>query len=451
MHRKILLIGFVTLLLVLSLAPISVAQDDAEETFDPGQIAIEYIDLALAENFESAAELHDETMRNVFPADTFARTWESIFVEAGNFQSRELVSIQNIQGFRVVRLLLKFENGDFLVSVPINLDGEVAGLNAVAATPPPYADPESFTETNVVVNEGGDWELPGTLTIPSADGTSTADGPFAAVVFLPGSGPTDRDSTVGPNKPLRDIAQGLATKGIASLRFDKRSLIHGQNLMGAFAFTLDDEYTSDALAAVELIRAQESVDPDRVYILGHSLGATGAVRTLSADPMLTGGILMAGSPLPLQDAAIRQIEYLSTLESNQFDAAQAQMDAMLAQLTEIEAITEETPEDQAFFGAYTAYWLDLAENPVGQLAETLSQPLLILQGERDYQATMDDFTAWQEVLTDKTDVTFMSYPALNHLFLEGEGVGKSTPDEYVIPGNVPESVINDIVEWIMSQ
>ena len=72
--------------------------------------------------------------------------------------------------------------------------------------------------------------------------------------------------------------------------------------------------------------------------------------------------------------------------------------------------------------------------------------MLILQGERDYQVTMEDFAGWKKALESRKDVTFISYPKLNHLFMEGEG--KSIPAEYSTPGNVAVAVIDDIVKWI---
>jgi fermentation-respiration switch protein FrsA (DUF1100 family) len=76
----------------------------------------------------------------------------------------------------------------------------------------------------------------------------------------------------------------------------------------------------------------------------------------------------------------------------------------------------------------------------------LKTPLLILQGERDYQVTMDNFAAWKKGLAGRPNVTLKTYPKLNHLFIEGEG--KSTPADYEKPGHVSEAVIADIAGWI---
>jgi hypothetical protein len=75
--------------------------------------------------------------------------------------------------------------------------------------------------------------------------------------------------------------------------------------------------------------------------------------------------------------------------------------------------------------------------------------MLILQGERDYQVTMEDFREWEEGLSGQNKVYFKSYPGLNHLFISG--TGKSAPYEYAKPGNVAEVVIEDIAEWVNNQ
>jgi len=100
-------------------------------------------------------------------------------------------------------------------------------------------------------------------------------------------------------------------------------------------------------------------------------------------------------------------------------------------------------------GAPASYWLDLRGYDPAMAAKALSVPLLILQGERDYQVTMtDDFVRWQSTLASKPSVTLKTYPALNHLFMAGPG--KSLPAEYYVPGHVSADVVRDIATWITS-
>ena len=82
-------------------------------------------------------------------------------------------------------------------------------------------------------------------------------------------------------------------------------------------------------------------------------------------------------------------------------------------------------------------------------ASKLAIPMLILQGERDYQVTMDDYAAWRKAVGNRKGVVMKSYPSLNHLFISGEG--GSMPEEYRKPGHVAEKVMDDIANFILSE
>jgi hypothetical protein len=127
----------------------------------------------------------------------------------------------------------------------------------VAYQPPAYAVPSSFHEKNVTVGAGTEWALPATLTLP------VGNGPFPAIVLVHGSGPNDRDETQGPNRPFQDLAWGLASQGIAVLRYDKRSRVHPGKLTALANLTVKDETIDDALAAVALLRETPEIDPKR--------------------------------------------------------------------------------------------------------------------------------------------------------------------------------------------
>jgi fermentation-respiration switch protein FrsA (DUF1100 family) len=80
------------------------------------------------------------------------------------------------------------------------------------------------------------------------------------------------------------------------------------------------------------------------------------------------------------------------------------------------------------------------------VAAALKIPVLVLNGERDYQVTMTDFNGWKKALAGHANVTFKSYPAINHLFIPG--TGPPSPAEYLKPGHVELDVIEDIAAWI---
>lgn len=234
------------------------------------------------------------------------------------------------------------------------------------------------------------------------------------VVLVHGSGALDRDETVYTNKPFRDIAEGLAAKGIATLRYDKRTYIYRQPVA-----SMDDETILDALSAISLAHHYSR----RVYILGHSLGAMLAPLIADrANGQLEGIIMMAAPARDMETVVREQFDYL--LPSGASAAYKEQ---------QIENLRKRSP-----------HYLQ----PQGQTsaAQRLLLPILILQGERDYQVSMQDFHLWESALQGKNNVRFRSYPRLNHLFADGEG--KSNPLEYQREGHVATYLIDDIAEFI---
>ena len=242
--------------------------------------------------------------------------------------------------------------------------------------------------------------------------TQSKDVPL--VVMVHGSGALDRDETVYANKPFRDIAEGLAAKGIATLRYDKRTFVYRQPVT-----TMDDETILDALSAIRLAHRYSN----RVYLLGHSLGALLAPLIAErAEGLLSGVIMMAAPARDLEAVVREQFDYL--LPSGASAAFKEQ---------QVESLRQKSP-----------HYLQ----PQGQtaVAQRLSLPMFIIQGERDYQVSMQDFHLWQQTLAEKSNVRYHSYPKLNHVFIEGEG--KSTPLEYQMENHVAAYVIDDIAAFI---
>ena len=152
--------------------------------------------------------------------------------------------------------------------------------------------------------------LDGLLTLPARRGRSTA------VVLVSGSGPQDKDETGGPNKPFRDLAEGLAERGIASLRYDKRTKAYPPAANPA-DFTPTQEYVPDALAAINLLRSRPEVDPKGIYVLGHSQGGTYAPKIAQDHPAIAGVILLAAASQPFGATILRQLTYLASLPGAQ--------------------------------------------------------------------------------------------------------------------------------------
>jgi uncharacterized protein len=310
--------------------------------------------------------------------------------------------------------------------------------------PPTYAAATSFHEQEVTVGANGEWPLPATLTLPNGNG------PFSAIVLVHGSGPGDRDETQLANKPFKDLAWGLASQGIAVLRYDKRTRVHSDKLKMS-TFTVKDETIDDTLAAVALLRRTSQIDPKKIFVLGHSLGGALVPRIGIADAgNIAGFIVFAGATRPLEDEMVRQYEYIYGLDGKITPNEQAEIDGYKQQRARIKQLTlADAGSKQMLFYAPVSYWLDLRGYFPPDVALKLKQPLLILQGERDYNVTMESFHDWQRALDKRPQVAFKSYAKLDHLFFEG--TGPASDADYARPRNIPKYVIDDIAAWIKKQ
>jgi alpha-beta hydrolase superfamily lysophospholipase len=262
-----------------------------------------------------------------------------------------------------------------------------------------------------------------------------------------GSGPNDRDETVGANKPFKDLATGLASRGIAVLRYDKRTFVHRAKLAALKDFTVNQEVIDDALEAVKAVRAQPGIDAKRVFVVGHSLGGMLTPQMGVADPAIAGLIVLAGPARPLEEAIVAQTRYLTMVDGTISTEEQRAIERATAIASSVRALkTEEASSGRMISGAPVSYWLDLRGYDPPSEATRVKTPMLILQGERDFQVTLEDFARWKAALGSRRDVTFHSYPMLDHLFISGSG--PSLPAEYQVPGHVAEEIIRDIATWI---
>ncbi len=413
-------------------------------------LANEFYDLFVTQqDYAKAITLFDDQMKAALPENKLKEVWTTLPQQVGAFQSRSDAQLSIRQDpYQRVIIPLQFEKAALNMLVVINMTtGKISGLffqpnqaaQAQQYKTPSYVDTAKFEEKDVTIG-AEPWTLPGTLTLPKGAG------PFPAIVLVHGSGPNDRDETIGPNKPFKDIAQGLASQGIAVLRYDKRTKVYPQEVMQLKDFTVKDETITDAVAAVEFLRQQPQINPQKVFVLGHSLGGYLAPRIAQADAEIAGTIIMAGPTRPLEDLMLEQTRYILESDGSLSAEDQKQISQLQQQVNEVKALTAQSPQDKSILGAPASYWLDLKDYKPAALARSLTIPLLIVQGERDYQVTMQDFRNWQNALAGQANVTLKSYPGLNHLFISGKD--KSTPAEYQTPGNVAPEIIQDLANWI---
>lgn len=326
-------------------------------------------------------------------------------------------------------------------------DGKNEENNSVEETEKDFDEkqpPKGVSEKEVSVPVDGKegWELPGTLTLPEGKG------PFPAVILVHGSGPQDRDETLGENKPFQDIAWGLAQRGIAVFRYDKRTLVYGQEMASDSALTLQEETVLDAVKAVEVLAGQKEIDPSEIYIAGHSLGGQALPRineTLLEKSDVAGYLFLAAPARKLPDIMKEQYDFLYSITPDLTEEQEQQKDLIYAELDRLENV-DALADSDTVMGAYAAYWKDLDSYDQVETAASITQPCLMLQGEEDYQVTMEDFALWREAYGEAENWHFKAYPGLTHLFMQGEKA--NGPADYQKVQMVDEQVISDMAEFI---
>lgn len=444
MRRVLLtLISFLILTTPLLAQQALLPQHDAMET-----IAKHFVDLLANQDFSAATKTFDPTMRNALPPNKLRQTWTALLKQAGGFKEQIATRKQRIQQYDVVFVTCQFERATLDVKVVLDPSRRVAGLFFVPSqpsysyAPPSYANSESYSEREVLVGSGK-WSLPGILTMPCGDG------PFPAVVLVHGSGPHDRDETIGANKPFRDLAWGLASRGIAVLRYEKRTKYY-VNLLADMReeITVNEETISDTLSAVALLRNTAEITKEKIFVLGHSLGGMLVPRIGERDRQIAGFIILAGTSRPMEDVILEQFEYVFSLDGHVGEQERKQLVQLRSQvaLVKSQKLSKHTASTMLPLEVPANYWLDLRGYDPAKEAANLTVPILILHGERDYQVTMDDYNRWTDALSVQQNVQFKLYPTLNHLFISGKG--RSSPAEYEKSGHVDKVVIDDISGWI---
>ena len=436
-----------TMLLMLLLClpaamPAMAAVDDA----DAVAIATRLLDHMEAREYEDATADFSPQMKAALDVGKLAAVQEQL-AAAGAEKSRDAPKVSEQSGMTMVVIRIHREQASIDATIAVDGEGKVAGLHYAPAAAPaaeaPAVDAEAgYSERDFAVG-GGERALPGTLAMPNDAGAGVP-----AVVLVHGSGPQDRDETVGPNRPFLDIARGLAAQGIAVLRYDKRSKARPQDYADG-KVTIDNETTDDAVAAVTALRKAPGIDPARVFVLGHSQGAMMAPRIAAKSGHVAGLVLLAAPARPLLDILIEQNIRLAVLDdaktSDEEAAAIARLKGQVAAVRAGGDVADaDSPMQQP-----VAYWRSTeAVDPVAE-AKAVALPMLVLQGAQDFQVVDADWQRWKGGFHDNPKVEFKLYPTLNHFGIAVEG--EQGLAQYQQPGHVDPALIADVAGWIQAQ
>jgi dienelactone hydrolase len=415
--------------------------------------AKQFLDLCQAGKFTEATAGFDAKMKEVLGPAKLEQTWKQVTQQLGPIGKMGTPRTDRVGASTRVKIRCEFKSMPLDALVSFNARGEIEGFFLVPAektseagepAEPPYVDPSKYTEEPITVGTK-EWPLPGTLTRPKG----VASPPL--VILVHGSGPNDRDETIGPNTPFRDLAHGLATRGIAVLRYDKRTFAHKQKFAKdpklVAAITMEEEVVADALATAANARTLPRIDTRRIFVLGHSEGGMLAPVIAKRDGKLSGIILMAASNRPPQELLREQLAYVKAVDPAQAEQVSKLEKDVESGFARLKAGT--LKDDEKIMGVAAAYWKSWQAIESAKLAGSLKGvPVMVLQGGRDYQVTETDYNAFRAALRGRPNTAFHLYPDLNHLFQKGKG--KAVPQEYLKPAIVDGKVIEDIARWVKS-
>ena len=302
---------------------------------------------------------------------------------------------------------------------------------------------------NIVIGQDTKYPLKGILTLP--DDIST---PVPAVVLVHGSGSSNMDEKVGRLTPFKDIAEGLAKYGVASVRYDKRSFTHGLKMVRdkSLTITAREETIEDAILATQLLKTDSRIDTDKIFIIGHSMGGMLAPRIDAEGGDYRGLIIMAGTPRRMEEALKDQlVETLERMNPLMRKLASGSVNKMLKRFDGMYDVPdEEAKKIKIGNGATLYYFKDMGQPTVAEYLADNHKPMLIMQGDKDFQVKADiDFAMYKEILKGRGNVTFRLYENLNHAFVNSVyGLISKAKQEYNVEQHIGENVIADIADWI---
>ncbi|MEE1884131.1 alpha/beta fold hydrolase [Pedobacter flavus] len=397
-------------------------------------------------NYEEAQGFFDLTAKEKITPESLNSLWSQLKTAYGEYKSVDLVKSSN-EGdlFRVI-VEVSFSNSSQNILMVYNKSQKLVGIFLAPKTEtieyklPTYADTTKFSEKEVFI-ETKQYKLVGKFTYPKNAQN------FPVVVLVHGSGPSDMDQTVGPNKSFKDISAGLATQGVATIRYVKRSMIYDLN----GAITVKEETIEDALTALALAKKMQGVNPKKVYLYGHSLGGMLAPRIASSVPDLAGLIIAAGPARTLTDVILDQNKYFLNLSKDTTVNSNERFDEIVKFLepSKIKTLGNIKP-DSLLVGLPASYWVDLNSMNQINLLKGMPKPrVFVAQGGMDFQVSETDFNLWQKTITGRKNATAKLYPDLDHFFMPQKE--KGTPQQYQVPGNVSEQYIKDLANWILEK
>ena len=299
----------------------------------------------------------------------------------------------------------------------------------------------------ITVGAGTEYPLKGCMMLPG-----DLSKPVPAVVMVHGSGASNMDEKVLKLTPFKDLAEGLAGHGIASLRYDKRTFVHGRRMIRNKSLTVKEETIEDALLAVQLLKKDPRIDHNRIFILGHSMGAMLAPRIDAEGADVKGFIMLAGTPYRLEEIVLRQLRQAGHGSSIMNRIVRMEYRYYRKRFHGLYQMSDEEAKKKKFAGNLSLYYFkEMGQKTAADYLWASKKPAFLLQGGKDFQVLAGkDYRKFRKLLAGRKNTRFKLYPELNHCFVKSiyNDILKASK-EFSVEQHIGEEVIGDIAEFIL--
>lgn len=411
----------------------------AEEAAPYLALTQSFLDALFAQDYSACLAMFAENLHNTMDKEELQEQWDAVRLRYGDAVEMDSYEAYRINGEGTILAMVTHRHGGSSVQLTFDENDDVAGLwFGVREDEVDYAIelPAGVIEYEIALGEGTEHEVRAIVTRPVRSAT------VPAVVLVQDSGAYDRNEAIGNCAPFADLAHGLAQRGIASIRFDKRTYAHGDEMTEEEinGMTVQQEIIDDALLALDALEQQGGIGD--VFIVGHGMGGALAPRIAQQSCGRVAGVAsLAGTARPYLD-----VVYEQTLAMARDASRQSAIKKEYKKADKLDAMKE----DDTIFGVPVPYIRDLYDHPVEQSLAALNVPVFIAQGKNDFQTSLEDYKSWQSALEEYAgEVRFALYDGLNHLFAENGSVkGRGTSDEYLSELHVSDQFLEDLADWV---
>lgn len=400
------------------------------EEYSLSELSLMYCEEMVEGKFDNIVNDFSSELSAQVNKQTLKQVWNNYTSNIGEYSSEYEITEKSENTFDVS---LKFKDNGLKVSLSFDENKKINGIylnycdaNSINGKNEDADDSENkeekYRENHITI---GECNVDGVLTLP------VSGEKCPVVVMVQGSGQSDYNEKSGDVKPFEDIAIGLAENGIASIRINKRFYQYPE--LYSDDATIYDEVLNDIYDAIDYVENDKKIDTDRIYLLGHSLGAMLGPQIINEKSSICGFISMAGSPRKLEDIILDQNkEYLSELDIEEKEK-EKQLQKVIDIVEKIKNIDESSKE--TLLGASARYWISLDSIDYKALSQNITIPVLVLQGNEDKQISVEtDFSELKQIFSENGE--YILYEGLDHLFMkDGET-------------HVDDKVIEDIIKWI---